>query len=771
MPGHEDVFQKAMNEGHSHAWDQEWNKAINSYRKALEEFPDHPKALSSLGLALLQSQQYEEALQIYQRAAQLSSKDPIPFERIAQLSERLGKIKEGIEAAMKAGELYLNNRDVDKAIENWVHVTTLSPEHIMARSRLALTHEKLGHTKRSVTEYLAVASILQRGGKPDKAAELVNKALKMAPTSEEAKQAQTLLRAGQLLPKPIRPRGGTASLVMSQVKQLTPPTQSATSSMNPIDEARQKAMTMLAEMLFDYSDESAGAQTRRGLSAIVKGTGQLSLQQAEQTKIVMHLGQAIDAQTKNQEDLAADELENALQAGFDHPALYFNLGLLRSKSDRAESALRFLGHAVKHVDFSLATRLVMGELLFHMGRVQEASVEYLEALKEADSMIVSEEHVDEIRQLYEPLIEAQATDTDEENQNRLCKNVKELIVRPDWRNHLEKTRSQLPKSQESDIPIPLAEVILQAQSSQVLDAMSRINQLARQGQLRSAMDESFHALQYAPTYLPLHTLMGDLLVRDGQTEEAIAKYTVVGNAYGVRGEASQAIKMLRRVIDLAPMDLNARTRMIDQLIARGQVNDAINEYLELADIYYRLAELDVARKTYTTALQVVQQTGADRSWNVHILQRMADIDMQRLDWKQAVRVFEQIRTLRPDDEGVRKKLIDLNLRMARQPQAIAELESYISYLESNNRKEQAIPFLEKLIEENEDEIILRRALADQYKQAGQLEEAIAQLDAIGELLIEGGKKNEAVEVIQQILAWNPPNADDYQTLLKQLQAE
>ena len=240
MPGQEDNFQKAMNQGHSHAWDQEWSKAVISYRKALEEFPDHPKALSSLGLALLQSQQYNEALQIYQRVAELSPTDPVPFERIAQLSERLGKIKEATEAAMKAGELHLNNRDVEKATESWVHVTMLRPEHIMARSRLALTHEKLGQNQQAVTEYLAVASILQRGGNLEKATELVNIALKMAPTSEEAKQAQTLLRAGQLLPKPIRPRGGTAPLVMSQVKQQTPLTQSTASSMDPIAEAGQK---------------------------------------------------------------------------------------------------------------------------------------------------------------------------------------------------------------------------------------------------------------------------------------------------------------------------------------------------------------------------------------------------------------------------------------------------------------------------------------------------------------------------------------------------
>ena len=771
MPGNEEVFQKAMNQGHSYAWDQEWKKAADSYRKALEELPDNPKALSSLGLALLQSQQFDEALQIYQRVAQISPTDPVPFERIAQLSERLGQLKQAGDAAMRAAELYLNNRDVEKAIENWGHVTMLNPEHIMARSRLALTHEKLGHNLQSVTEYLAVASLLQRGGNLDKAAELVNKALKMVPNSTEAKQAQKLLRAGQLLPKPIRPRGGTAPLMMSQVKQLTPPTTPVASSMDPIAEARQNALTTLAEVLFDYSDESPSAQTRRGLSAIVKGTGQLSLHQAEQTKIVLHLGQAIDAQTKEQETLAADELEGALEAGFEHPALYFNLGLLRSKTERTESALRYLGHAVKHVDFALGARLLMGELLNRMGRTDEASVEYLEALKQADSMIVPEEFADEIRQLYEPLIEAQAADTDEANQLRLCKNIQELLMREDWRRHLLKTREQLPKSQEGDTPLPIAEVIIQAQSSQVLDAISQINQLARQGRLRSAMEEAFHALQNAPTYLPLHSLMGDLLVREGHTEEAIAKFTAIATAYSVRGESSQATKILRRVTELAPMDLNARTRLIDQLIARGKVDDAINEYLEVADIYYRLAELDMARKTYTNALHVVQQANADRSWNVHILQRMADIDMQRLDWKQATRVFEQIRTLRPDDAGVRKNLIDLNLRLAQQPQAIAELEKYLSYLNTNGKSEQSIPFLEELVNENEDRIILRRALAEQYKQVGRTEEAIAQLDAVGEILVEDGKKEEAANTIQQILLMNPPNAEDYRKLLIQLQAE
>lgn len=760
-----------MNEGHSAAWDQEWGKAAAAYRKALQEMPDNPKALNSLGLALFQQGEYEEALQIYKRAAQVSGQDPTPMEKLAQLLERTGHLREAIAAALKAADLYLNQRDIDKAMENWVRVTMLDPDHVIAHSRLAMAHERLGHKPQAVTEYIAVASLVQRMGNLQKTTELVNKALQILPDSEEARQAVAILRAGQLLPKPLRPKGGTGPIAMAQVKQLDKPKQQADSGLDPIAEARQKALTRLAEILFEYStDDGQTVQARRGLQALMRGTGQLSMQQSEQTKVVLHLGQAIDAQTKNNENQAAEELEHALEAGFNHPALYFDLGLLRAQSNRLESALRHLQHAVKHQDFGFAARLLMGQVNQKLGRLNAAAQDYLEALKLADSMIVPAEQSDEIRQMYEPLIEAQASETDEAALKRLCDNINEMLMRKNWRNHLYQAREQMPKSQDGDLPMPLAEVILQAQSSQVLEAISHVHQLARAGQLRSAMEEAFHALTYAPTYLPLHTLMGELLIRENHIEEAIAKFNTIAQAYSVRGEAAQAAKLLRRVIQLSPMDMVARSKLIDQLVARGQVDDAIREYLELADTYYRLAELDQARRTYTTALRVVQQTNADRSWNIHILQRMADIDMQRLDWKQAIRVYEQIRTLRPDDEGVRKNLIELSLRLGQPAQANAEIENYLTYLQTHGRSEEGIRFVEGLLEERPNDVVLRRALAQLYHQAGREEDAVTQLDSLAESMLNNGQKEEAMAVINQILLMGPPNAEQYRQLLIQLQS-
>src|SRR6185295_11372057 len=288
MPGREDIFQKAMNEGHSAAWDQEWSKAASAYRTALQEMPDNPKALNSLGLALFQQANFDEALQIYSRVAQITPQDPSPMEKLAQLLERTGHLREAIDAAFKAADLFLNQRDVDKAIENWVRVTTLEPEHVLAHSRLALAHERLDHKPQAVIEYIAVASLIQRTGNMEKTTELVNKALQILPESAEAKQALTLLRSGQLLPKPLRPKGGTGPIAMAQVKLLDKPKKQTDSGLDPVAEARQKALTRLAEILFEYTtDDGAAVQARRGLQALMRGTGQLSLQANEQSKVVL----------------------------------------------------------------------------------------------------------------------------------------------------------------------------------------------------------------------------------------------------------------------------------------------------------------------------------------------------------------------------------------------------------------------------------------------------------------------------------------------------
>ena len=127
---------------------------------------------------------------------------------------------------------------------------------------------------------------------------------------------------------------------------------------------------------------AAPPRNARGLQALMRGTGQLSMQQSEQTKVVLHLGQAIDAQTKGNDTQAAEELEHALEAGFNHPALYFDLGSAALKRrPTSRSSMRHLQHAVKHTGFQSGGASVAGAGQPEAGQAWAASLEYLEALK------------------------------------------------------------------------------------------------------------------------------------------------------------------------------------------------------------------------------------------------------------------------------------------------------------------------------------------------------------------------------------------------------
>ncbi len=775
MSGNHELFHQSMSQGHSAAWEQNWYKAAALYRQALEEFPEDPQALTSLGLALYEQKKYEEALTYYQQAAKISKEDPIPMEKVAELLEKLGNELNAARTYLRAAELYLKNREVIKALENWNQVIQLDPDNITAHTRLAGVYERIGESQRAASEYLAVAGLAQHAGDMERAVRSVNQALQIMPNHSEAIQALTLLRDYKDLPKPTRPTGrsrkGTSPLKLSQVPQLEGPKapgEQAERGTDPVTQASQRALAAIAGMLFDFPEDHLDDQPgQRDLVAITRGKGKAP-KEMDRTKIVLHLGQVVDLQSNEQYAQAAEELERAIEAGLINPAVYFDLGYLYYLLGKEAEAYSNLQYAVKSRQYALAGHLLMGEVLRNKGRLKDGSIEYLEALRQADSQVVPENKAEDLLQLYEPIIEAHRHDDDAEFQARLCENVSGLLMRPDWRDQMVRARTQMPVQGSETPVIPLAEILTEARSSQVVDSLGTIYQLANSGNLRSAMEESFYAIQYAPTYLPLHTYMGELLVKQGLVQDAIAKLLAVARTYNTRGETHRAVDVYRRIIDFAPMDLSARNSLIDQLISMGQVTDAINEYMELADVYYSLADLDMTRKTYSDALRQAQTSRLDRSWRVQVLHRMADIDLQSLDWRQALRIFEQIRTLDPDDEKSRSSLIELNFRLGQEQNALAELDDFLRHLASTGQRKKAQTFLEVLVKENPERAAVRRRLAELYRQTGMRTQAIEELDKIGEALLESGDRAGALKVIEDILGLNPPNAIDYQNLLNTL---
>jgi tetratricopeptide (TPR) repeat protein len=460
-----------------------------------------------------------------------------------------------------------------------------------------------------------------------------------------------------------------------------------------------------------------------------------------------------------------------MNVGLENSAAYFYLAFLQSKNDQLEKAAQNLKKSIQHELFGFGSHLLLALTLYKMESIKEASLEYLEALRIADAQSVPADQAEELFQLYEPLIESYIQQSDQKLHKRICENISKMLIRPDWRDQTQLARQQLPAQPPGSAPVPLAEMLTEATSSQLVESLAKVNQLARANKLLSAMEEAYYALKFAPTYLPLHVCIGDLLVQENYIPDAVLKYSIVAKSYSIRGETNRAISLLKRVSELAPMDLEARNTLIELLTARGKNSDTIQEYLKLAETYYSIADLVTARKTYSRAFRFAQQSNVDRETIVKLMLRMADIDMQSLDWRNAIRVFEQIRILDPDDIKARDMLIDLNLRLGQPNQAMSELDNYLNHLISSHRSDEALEYINTKILENQNQPALYQRLAELYRLLGRKEDAISQLEIAKEMFLQGGNRPEAIETVSAILALNPDNADSYQRMLVELQSE
>jgi tetratricopeptide (TPR) repeat protein len=771
MDGRQERFDNMMDQGHSAAWEQEWDRAAAYYRQALEEIPDHPKAVSNLALALYELKDFREAFRYYQLALKLTPTDPIPMERIGIICEQMGSLDKAAAAFMRAADLYIKNKDLNKAFSMLTRVVDLAPENLMAHSRLAQFYERRGRKEQAVREYLIIASLLQRSGEKGKAVQALSYALKAFPNSEEIAKALAVIKAGQNLPRLVSPKPRDDRLQAAERLQLEAPKETGRLELepDPVSAARRKSLETLAVLLFDQEEDThEGQAERRGLDAIVRGAESSAVKSSDRSRLFLHLSQSVDLQARGEDKQAREEMERALEAGLNHPAADFNLGMLYFDAGLFEPSLRHLQNSVKHADYSMGSRLAAGQALEKLDNLAGAGVEYLEALRTADSLAAPQEQADELYQMYEPLIEAQSQQEDLEETKRLVENVKQLLLKTGWRESLRQARQQLPLSGSDGPPLPLAEILTESKGSLVVDSINKIHSYRSRGSFRTAMEEAFYALQHAPSYLPLHTYIGELLQEQNQYQGAVDKFSVVASSYAMRGEPRRAVEMLRRVISLSPMDAAARKRLIEQLVAMGNISAAVEEYINLAEMYCSMADFSMGRSTYTKALQLLQNYKLDPQWKTRILHRIADLDMQNLDWREAVRVLEQVRSLQPDDEKARFNLVDLQIKLGQKSQALAELDNYISYLWSNGKKEEAITFLDSLAGEIPRQAPFHRRLAELNRLLKRVEEAIIQFDTTREILLEAGDRAGAMEVTRALLALNPPDAEKYQRLLQDL---
>ena len=774
MTGRQDLFDESMRLGHSAAWEMQWDRAIEYYRKALAEFPDDASALMSLGLALYEGNQHKEALSIYHRASKVSPDDPIPIEKCAEIFERLEQIDDAVAQRKTAATRYLRTKDAMKAIENWTHIARLVPDDLATRSRLALTYERIGRTSDALSEYLSVAAILQKSGKLDRAYETVQRCLQLAPDNPDANHAMRLLQQKKSLPAPSQPRGATAPLRMEKVKKYLRADEEDelpeddSQQADPETVSQRQAMTILAGMLFD-EPSNGDEQPERTLDMGDLTKGRLSRERRSigQPQMYRYLGQAIDLQSRGHDSQAMKEYERAIKAGLDHPAAHYVLGILYKTNEKFKDAQRELTAALGHPELDLGANLALGRLARMRNDLPEAARHLLQALRLADNLSVDDSQSGQLNDLYDT-IQASQDEGDEETLSKIVESTLSFLSGPEWMRRLRQARMQLEHQGETAAVVPIAEMLAVGGTEKVLESITLIDEYISHEQYACAMEEAMLALDYVPTYLGLHIRMAEAMMQSGRVEEALTKYHIIAKTHLVRADYKQAADIYQRIVGYAPVDIDARAQLIELLVRLEKNELALQQYLEMAELYRQLAEIDRARKTLADALKLAQESPVGREYALKILHMLGDIDSSKLDWRKALRVYEQIRTLDPRDENARMQVIDLNLRLGSEEPAAKELDEYMAYLVEEGRGSEALTLLENMAREHPGKQALHRRLADAYRAADRIADAIAQYDALGEIQLDAGDLADAIHTIETIIELNPPDMEGYQDLLSNL---
>lgn len=742
-----DEFQQWMNEGNNAAWDQNWAVAIEAYNQALKILPDDPDAHVNLGLALLNDGQLDRALKVYKRAYQLAPDDPEPLERSADVLERMGQLREAAQQYVQVAEVYLKMRDLEKAISNWERATQLTPGLVGVHARLAQAYERIGDKKRAMREYLTLAFNFRRLNDVEKAIRAVERGLRLDANNPQLLNALRALKAGGevILPEDMVSRGGPAKAAAYASDFQIIPDESIDSLLDvnplgPIGEALTESLTLLAAHVVES-----------GLSPYVAPTLQ-----------------GLEYQRQELYEEAVEAYEQAIQSGLRHPSLSMCLGGLLILLDRPDEALKYLGEAVMDPVLAAGALHATGLAHYKMGDQLKTATFLTRSLRAVDtSLAINPMEVEELSTVYDRLLAALPSRKPEALE-RINERFVNLLSGEDWKSRIAETRRRLEETLRGEGDQGMIEILEAKGSEEVAEAVTNIQRYIRQNLYDLAMDEAQHAVEKSPHYLPVHVFMAEILMRQQRIRYAIDKYNIVARAYLLRGENGRAAAILGEVLEMAPLDVEVRLNLIDLLEGENRMNEALDQYIHLANTYQQLGDFDKASQTFSAAERVARQISAPVSKAVEIKHFLADIHQMRLNTRQAQRICEEILELMPEDQKALRLLVDTHFTQGNTVEAIKRLDVLLGVYAKHNEIDRIVRILEEFVRTNAQEPALRSRLASIYRKLGRVREAIEQLDALGEIQLDAGQNREAANTIRQIIALGPERVEDYKRLLSQL---
>ena len=744
MAGNRMRFDESIQKANDYVWAEEWTNALKAYRRALREFPDDVSALMGYAWALLNAEELDEALEIYQRLTKLTPSDPGPYERIAEIQEAQGETATAAEMYYQAARHYRQQGLTRKYIAALESSATLEPNNPNVWNYLLEVYKQQRDVDNAVLAAVWLAHLYQDQHR-DRAVEICREMQQFI--SHDPRLAKTLkmLQSDRRIEEP-PPIGSRVPMPTDELVEGGDETEEEESGL--LQQAQHRALEQLAESIFEEDKPQ------------VAGFSQMELD--------MLIGKAIDTQTRGDLEEAQKTYEKLLNGGFSIPPIHFNLGILYKERRRTAKAIEQFRQSLSAPDYELGSQFALGECFLAQDNCAEALEHYLAALKALDLTTVGASRAESLRHVYNSLADSMIEADKPEKNQELCESLSDFLGQSGWREKVQQARESLDRLTSSEAVLSIAELVSRPDATGILQSVAQTQTYQKERAFYRAQEELFHTIGKAADYLPLHHLLGNLLLENDNFDQGIAKFRAIARTYETRGQHAQALSTYREIMQLFPLDVDTQQKMIHLYLQQQRFEEAMAQQLQMADAYYQLAQVNEARETYETALDLAPQARNEPEWRARILHHIANLDEQRLNWRDAIRSYEEIIRIHPDNEEAYIALFRLYPRVGKPHLGVNVLDKLIrTYLQQRDVK-RVLSLLEDLIAEEPENIPLRARITQLYTKLGKREKAISHLDVLGDLQLGAGRKKAAIKTIETILSLNPPDRHAYADLYREL---
>ncbi|MDW8147774.1 MAG: tetratricopeptide repeat protein [Roseiflexaceae bacterium] len=526
--------------------------------------------------------------------------------RLGEIYERDGRKDEALIKYQLLIDTYVARGEPQRAIDVYYRLIELSPDTILARSRLAELLRAEGRNEEAAQQLGIVAGAYFRMGQTTKALEEYRRALQWSPANAElhAQYGQALLKLDR--------------------------TEAALVAFRRALELDQRNPVRIAHI---------------NMTLAIMGDQPIAVWQSLAT-LLDQLKQHPERQNEVQSEYRAVLLVADL------PILHYILGIIQQQAGQHPSAL---------LEFEQALELLSAEsdpiLTPHL--VHQALADSYIALGQASDALSQLQRLLELPPVSPPPEGARYPFSSPLSQGETVRRMAEAYAAVGDLAGAERALQEAKRFLPYDRAVYTKLSDIYFRQGRLNDALAQLDELATHYEQRQLLDRAIEALEsalrLAPNNIPIShrlarmylrrgyldkgidalTRVAELQRKEGQIKDAVANLQQAAEVYWTLGRQEEARALYDRIAQIAPNDIEARQWLSFMYALAGMTREAIAQKKQIIRILLQRRDLDNA------IAEMHQIYGLDQNDTDNLFQ-LGDALMRRQEYEQAIRIYNRL---------------------------------------------------------------------------------------------------------------------------------